>query len=215
MDRTVCDGPLSKGGFIRGEPDGFAILERWFLRLGYFTRREAGPAVLQGNLVVMPYPRRAVSARFCKLVSDYVNAGGKLLVLDSPENTGSTANNLIEPFGMKIERDTNEQGPLVPPPSWPTGVLIEAACKVSGGDPFMTVNGRPVAAQKRYGQGTVTVIGFGSKFSDLKMGVTGDVRPEAALRKIFDLDFALMRWIVEGRITTQPATATASMPAQP
>lgn len=35
IDRTLCDGPLSKGGFIAGKPDGPGIFERWILRLGY------------------------------------------------------------------------------------------------------------------------------------------------------------------------------------
>ena len=57
----------------------------------------------------------------------------------------------------------------------------------------------PVAAQVQYGQGSVTVIGFGSRFADSNMGITGDVVPDDALRAVFDLEYELLRTIVEAK----------------
>lgn len=54
----------------------------------------------------------------------------------------------------------------------------------------------PVAAKVRHGKGTVTVIGFGSRFADTYMGVTGDVIPDDELRKVFDLQFTIFKAIV-------------------
>jgi hypothetical protein len=42
------------------------------------------------------------------------------------------------------------------------------------------------------------------------MGVTGDVEPDANLRQVFDLEFALMRAILENKLE---AAAASSSPA--
>ncbi|HUU18329.1 MAG TPA: hypothetical protein VMW72_14360 [Sedimentisphaerales bacterium] len=62
----------------------------------------------------------------------------------------------------------------------------------------MSVVNTPVAARVRHGKGTVTVIGFGSRFADAYMGVTGDVVPDDQLRKVFDLQFMILKDIVSG-----------------
>ena len=209
IDRTLCDGPLSKSGFITGAPDGFGIFERWILRLGYFTKRVRDKEAFRHDLLVLPYPRLQVPTPFQQGLVDYVAGGGRLLVLDGPENTGSTANRVLEPFGIRLLREVTQRGPLTTPSGWPADVSVENACEVTGGEAIMWINGRPVAAHVRHGRGSVTVVGFGSRFSDAQMGVTGDVQPDPALRRVFDLEFALVRWIIEGRT----AARSASMPA--
>ncbi len=211
IDRTVCDTPLSKGGFIRGEQDGFGIFERWILRLGYFNQRASGAEALTGDLLVLCYPRLEVPESFAEQVARYVNAGGKLLVIDAPENEASTANDLLAPFGMQVDRTTHERGDVTTPSEWPGGVPVSSACVVTGGRPFILLNGKPVAAQALHGGGTVTVVGFGSRFVDSAMGITGDVEPNPDLRRVFDLQFALIRWIIEGH-PGPPATGPADPP---
>ena len=75
-------------------------------------------------------------------------------------------------------------------------VPIEAAYRIAGGEPKIMLDGTPVAATVRYGQGSVTAVGFGSRFADTRMGVTGDVVPDAELRRVFDLEFMLLREIL-------------------
>ena len=43
-------------------------------------------------------------------------------------------------------------------------------------------------------------LGFGSRFADSNMGTTGDVVPNPELRQVFDLQFALLRAIIEDRL---------------
>ncbi len=211
MDRTVCDTPLSRSGFLAGEANGFGIFERWILRLGCFTSRRSGADALTGNLVVFTYPSRTVTDEFRAAVVRYVAAGGKLLVVDSPENTNSTANSLLYPFGLSLDSTQTLQGSLaVASKRAPTqnpasatsnqpGVPVEAAYKIAGGEPVITLDGNPVAATVRHGQGSVTVVGFGSRWADARMGVTGDVVPDAELRRVFDLEFMLLRDILSLR----------------
>jgi hypothetical protein len=81
------------------------------------------------------------------------------------------------------------------PEGWPV-VTADVACRVNGGTPLISISGMPVAATASHGQGTVTVLSFGSRFADRNMGATGDVVPNEQLRKVFDLEFALLRSIL-------------------
>jgi hypothetical protein len=79
---------------------------------------------------------------------------------------------------------------------WPV-VPIEDATSVSGGEPFAWIEGQPVGTTVRHGKGRVIVIGFGSRFNDANMGVTGNVVPDEHLKRVFDVQFALLKAIVE------------------
>lgn len=199
MDRTVCDSPLSKSGFIAGQPNGFGIFERWILRLGYFTSRREGRDAFAGDALVFAYPSQEVPADFRRQLVDYVAAGGNVLVLDSPANPRSTANTLLHPFGLSVVRTTQRAGLLETPPAWPATVSIDAAWEIRGGTPRVRIANRPVAATVRHGDGTVTVVGFGSRFADANMGATGDVIPDPQLRLVYELQFQLLRSILSGQ----------------
>jgi hypothetical protein len=195
IDRTLCGTPLSKSGFIAGEANGFAIFERWILRLGYFTSRRSGPEALTGDLLVFTYPTRTVTDEFRAAVVRYVASGGRVLILDSPENTTSTANSLLYPFGLSLDSSRALNGSLTSASGQPA-VPIEAAYHVVGGEPVLSLDGTPVAATAHHGQGSVTVVGFAARFTDSHMGVIGDVVPDANLRRVFDLEFKLLRDIL-------------------
>ena len=195
IDRTVCDAPLSKSGFIAGEPTGFGIFERWILRLGCFTSRREGNDVFTGNLIVFMHPNRPVSPEFRTGLANYVTAGGKVLILDSPANTQSTANQLLYPFGLSVDHATPVKGAMATPAGWPA-VAVDSACEVKGGTALIRIGAAPVAATATHGQGAVTVVGFASRFTDRQMGVTGDVTPDAQLRSVYDLQFSLLRSIL-------------------
>jgi len=178
-----------------GKANGFGVFERWILRLGYFTSRQQGTRVFEGDLLVLTYPNQTVGQEYREDLVQYVSAGGKVLLLDSPENTGSTANSLLYPFGLSVARGAPLSGALQVPQGWPSA-QVTAASQITGGEPLVTLNGTPVAARANYGQGEVFVIGFGSRFSDANMGVTGEVIPDDNLRRLFDLEFSLLRTCV-------------------
>jgi hypothetical protein len=198
IDRTVCSAPLAKCGFIKSSPEGFGIFEQWILKLGYFTARCSGDAAFSGDLLIFLHPDQPVTEDFGRRLAAYVEAGGKVLVIDSAVNKTSKANSLLYPFGMSLETSSNESGTLRPPEGWPA-VPAEGVYQAQGGEPLVRLGQKVVAASKSHGKGTVTVVGFGSRFNDDNMGVTTDLEPSADLRKVYDLQFALLRRIVENR----------------
>ena len=120
IDRTVCNTVQSKGGFIEGKPDGFGVFERWILRVGYFTRRTTGKDALHDDLLVFMYPTATVPVQFREDLVEYVKQGGKVLILDSPENMASSANSLLFPFDLKVNHQGREAGDvLASRPNWP------------------------------------------------------------------------------------------------
>ncbi len=213
LDRTVSEARLPRNGFIAGKDDEFGLFERSILRLGYFTRRASGADATKADVVVVLHPGggdQPTLVRFRRRLIEYVSAGGKLLVLDSPANARSTANSLLHPFGLKVTPVAHLEGTLSGTGDLPA-VGVPSACEVTGGEPLARLGGRTVAAVARKGAGSVWVIGFASRFTDAKMGVTGDIVPGAELRKVFDFEFALLRRIA-GRAPAATSPA-ASRPA--
>jgi len=261
IDRTVSNSHVSKSGFVGSSEGGFSLFERWMLRRpyittteggretkklreGYFTSRRAGDDAFTGDLLVFLHPNHEPPPGFVDGLVRYVQDGGRVLVLDSPQNAlavpdwflgfqglysretatsfastlaldgASTANSLLEPFGMSTTRPLETGGNLDVPEGWPS-VAVTGACAVEGGRPLARLKGRTVAATKQVGKGSVTVIGFGQRFTDPKMGVVGDTAPSKALREVFDFEFELLPAIIEDRLPTLPEPTGRSEETEP
>jgi hypothetical protein len=203
VDRTTSEVILPKGGFIAGKAEGFGIFERWIQRVGYFTSRRSGRDAIAGQMVLYLQPSLPVPQDYRLALVEYVRNGGKILVIDSAENSKSSANTLLRPFDMSVNHQTNLGGDLSAA-GYPT-IPVAGVCEISGGVPFAFVNNRPVGATLKFGKGSVTAIGFGARFNDLNMGVTGDVVPDEKLREVYEVEYRLLRSLVEGPGATQPA----------
>jgi len=119
----------------------------------------------------------------------------------------STTNALIEPFGMSVDHAAvvgDARTTLVSSEGWPA-VPSYAAVVVRGGRPFAWVGDQPVAASLSVGNrgGSVTVVGFGARFRDDRMGGSGDIEPDKAADKtllsVYEWEYSLLRAIVEGK----------------
>lgn len=211
IDRSVCDAPLSKSGFIKGTHQGFGIFEQWILRLGYFTKRIAitDTKNLEGDLLIFFHPNKYIKEGLREKIVKYVKKGGKILIIDSDINKKSSANSLLYPFGIKIDRYNIVEGILELPEKWSSpdpdissvDVDIPSAYVIEGGNPIMTIDGKPVCVHLRYGKGSVTVVGFGSRFTDANMGVSADVIPDATLYNVYKLEFSILRSIIENTLS--------------
>ena len=117
IDRTTSQAPLAKG------PDnddprggGFGLLEQAIPRLGYTTIRAEGDDIFQGDAVAMICPSRGVNEAFRRRLADYVEGGGRLLVIDAGlSDAPSTSNQLLRPFGLVLDYAQPWNGELVSP----------------------------------------------------------------------------------------------------
>ncbi len=198
LERGISGVSLPEGGFISGEEDCFGHFERSILRLGYFPYRSGSKRIFDGNLLIILYPSQKPGPGFIKQLEKYVSSGGKVLILDSIENKGSSINDLLQPFALSVKRTEELSGILAVSPGLPE-IKVANALEVVGGNTIASLFDRPVAASLQYGKGSLTIIGFGSRFSDANMGVIGDVMPDAELRKVFDFLYLILRKMVESK----------------
>ena len=213
IDRTVSDALLSKGAFTQGDGTGYGMLEQLIGRLRYHTIRLEGNDAFGGDALVIICPDRPVEASFREQLERYVADGGRLLVFDSPENANSTANNLLSPFGLSVDRKQPWTGTLTMVDSWP-GMNIVLANEIDGGRVVGKMGERPVAAIAECGKGRVLAVGFTSLFNDKLMGGEEQwmVEPDAAMRLRYETLYALVRLLVEDKPVV-PAPAGGETPA--
>ncbi len=242
IDSRLSDIRLPHAGRLAGGRDGFGQFELSILRLGYFPRRAVEAGLLgdaftgEPNAIVVIRPSGEVTGKYRRMMEAYVESGGTLLVMDSPDNKKSAANRLLEPFGLKFSMDRQPVSGITVGGDLPS-LRISQAWAVEGPAPLVSlaIPTEPGAATKpvpaivasvaRKGRGAVVAVGFASRFSDAEMGASPDIVPNAQQRKVFDFEFALLRQIVEARLPapagpapappTAPATAPAPAPAAP
>lgn len=169
-------------------------------------------------MVVYLLPSKDVTEEYREKLVRYVENGGRVLVVDTPDNPHSTANSLLKPFGLELKR------PYMPLSGDITSPLGLASIQMPAQMPNMyelagahevlaNVGDRPVAGTVRFGSGSVTAIGFGARFSDTNFGVTGDVTPGEDLLKLYDWEYGLLRHLVGKPVreaATQPSTRPGS-----
>jgi hypothetical protein len=197
IDREISDVPLFTGAFEDDKEGlGYGMLEQWIPRVGNRISREKGDGVFQGEALVVICPTASVSDEYREQLIQFVEAGGQLLVFDSPDVEGSTANSLLWPFGLASNNAMAAEiaGPLVVSGAEDLPQIeLSASCNITGGEPIASVGGVPTAAQVQYGAGTVTAIGFGSLFNDGTMGYHWLPQPSPETLAVYEVLYHLLR----------------------
>jgi hypothetical protein len=195
IDRTLSDVPLFTGAFADEDSGlGYGMLEQWIPRIGNYTSRASGQDTFQGDAVVIICPTEIPNQDFRERLVRYVEAGGHLLVLDSPDVQNSTANSVLQLFAMRAGPTVNavEARPLELADGQ-IQVPIQAALEIEGGRALAKWNDTTVAAQRRFGDGTITAIGFGSLFNDSSMGYHWLAEPAPEVLQRYELLYVLLR----------------------
>jgi len=197
IDRSVSQVPLFTGAFADDKDGlGYGLFEQWIPRIGNWTSRRTGNKAFTGDALVIVCPTRSVAAEYQQGLLEFVERGGRLLVLDSPDVQGSTANSILWPFGLASTSAGADQnaGKLtwkdelqVPPTE------LQACCRIDGGEPIAWIGHTPAAAQVRYGRGLVTAIGFGSLFNDEAMGTHWLPAPTEDTLQRYEVLYGLLR----------------------
>jgi len=218
MDRTVSEARLPRRGNLGGTNSDFGFLEQAILRVGYFFKRLDGAPASGPDLIVIPYPNQkepAIVRQYADALERYVKGGGKLLILDAPENIGSVANSLVYGFDLSVKRvpGTNASQLSIRQP-WPE-LSVDSALEVRGGIPFAWLHGRPVAVWRPYGDGLVCLLGFASEFLDSQLGTHRDATPSDDANTAYQFLFILLRAVVQAQMPSDGPMPAVMLPRPP
>ncbi|MHB8971509.1 MAG: hypothetical protein ACYC3X_08375 [Pirellulaceae bacterium] len=195
IDRTVSTVPLFTGAFADdSEGGGYGMLEQWVPRIGNYTSRRVGTSALEGDGLVVICPTLLPSPPFRDQLVEWVRAGGRLVVFDTPDVEESTANSLLMLFGLTSVHNAplQKNTPLrLVDGSWETP--LQLSCEIQGGEPLAKWGPIPIAARVRFGAGSVTAVGFGSLFNDASMGFHWLQEPDATQLRRYEILYAVLR----------------------
>jgi hypothetical protein len=210
--------PLFAFADTKNLAQSYEIFYQWVLRLGYYTDVSFDlESALAGNRpIVIMQPnaedqRLEVTPEVVESLRSFLQAGGSVLILDGANNVNSTANAMLEPFGMRLSDATSSMGIALSP----GGVQIcdlQRPMLVEGGEPLLVDRrGAAVLAWKQVGAGQLIVGGIANRLSDLRMGGSSRSVPDQRMRIVYELEFALLRGMVKGDVAGELAALFAAL----
>jgi hypothetical protein len=221
FEKQYSEYEIPIGGFVKDQQKSYNMFYLWTMRLGFFPflKDNFDDALAENPQVfvminptnITPAGRDFVDHADAKNVEDnvipklkkYVEDGGKLLLMDDVENEMTMSNMILRPFGMRLEKGYAPAGRGAAPATTllnTAGQVIGTApvtYTVVGGDPLITTgSNKVVLARKKFGKGAVVVMGASKRFCDAQMGVSYSARPRANLMKVYFLQFAILRGLM-------------------
>ena len=173
-------------------PHSFHTFYVWTQRVGYVpTTRLFERCLENSRITVVVNPRDHFSPTEVGALADFVRQGSSLLVLDSPHARHSTANSILEPFGMRFEPAEVESVLVHDAASGDSVCMLHHVGVVSGGQPVLLLpDGRPALAVARVGDGRVVAFCGSDNFSDAVLGTTSEV-PTPEQLALYRLEFRI------------------------
>jgi hypothetical protein len=197
------DYELPLQGFTKEMQKSFEVFYLWVLRIGYypFTGRTLQADLSDAGILVIINPRKQFDTEENSRIKEYLEKGGKLLVMDTPDNGGSTADELLASFGMKINREKSATVPSLYAPSGMGTAPPNRASVIEGGEPLLrSAEGDPILSMVKVGNGSVAALTFSRLFTNPPMGGSYRVVPNQQQRAIYELEFNLLKGLGEGNL---------------
>ncbi len=166
----------------------------WTQRLDYVPSLidNLEDSLLDGSFTVIFNPAKPFGDDEIKLVRRFVEEGGRLLVVDGPQNKKSTANQLLGEFLMEIDYGQIKKSAVINRDGVKMG-FVERSGTVSGGEGYLkTEDNKTVFAIREVGKGVVGVMAGSYIFTNPKMGGT-QIKPSLEQQKIYGLEFYILR----------------------
>lgn len=160
----------------------------WTQRVGCYPSLETNidDAVLKGDSIVIINPTVSFNENELTSLTDYIKHGGNVLLMDGATNLNSTANELLEPFGLSLSREENISSNGTSNPY----LMINNSSEISIIEMYNTSIG--VA---EIGNGKIVVVVDSYDFSNEVMGNTFE-EPDTELREIYDTEFYIFEEIL-------------------
>lgn len=164
----------------------------WTQRLGMIPRNDntIEEAVKNSGALVEVNPNRPFSIEEIDTVVDYVRRGGTLIVMDTPDNPGSTANQILGPFGIVFDGEVADSIAVINADGDTLGVARKAV-GIGRVKPILKLgDGRTAMGYSSFGNGKVVACGASYLFSSAFMGTTASI-PDDYQRRVYRAEYDL------------------------
>lgn len=160
------------------------------------------------EVVVIINPKKEFTSRDISQIKNYLAAGGKILLLDSPFNTTSTSNSFLSTFGVKINETKKIKSSSLYAPLFNKDYLVDVfSSPIEGGKSiFLSSTNDVIGTAIKEGKGVLVVLSFADRFTDAKMGGVESVIPDEELMQVYQLEFDIFEGLVEGTILGSDST---------
>ena len=205
FEREHGDYELPLKGFTKEREKSFEVFYQWVLRVGYypFTGKTLKEDLKDASMLIIINPNKEFQPDELEKVKDFLQQGGKLLLMDGANNLNSTANELLAPFGMKIKGEKKVTLPSTYNTSWMSRLGQNKAFAIEGGDGLLfSVEGKPILVTAKTGKGMIAIMTFSQLFTNPPMGGSYRVQPNQQQKEIYELEFNILRGLVEGNFKT-------------
>ncbi|MEF8879113.1 MAG: hypothetical protein V5A64_05890 [Candidatus Thermoplasmatota archaeon] len=182
----------------------FSTFFVWTQRVGYYPSIEKTleKAVETGDIIVMINPEKEFKNKEIDMVENYLENGGKVLLMDSIKNTDSTANQLLKRFNMSIFYNDSaymvtSSGEEHPSDNTYPGNISMPLLTINGGEKvFVTQKNNSVLAVKNIGRGKIVTMVDSYTFSNKIMG-NSFTEPNKDLRQIYNFEYYIFEDILK------------------
>ncbi len=210
MEHSTCELPIF--GFTQKHEESYQVFYQWVLRVGYYPKASFNlrRALAAGGPVVIVKPTRRFSEKTLRSIRTALEKGACVLLLDAPRiktsqsDTSSSSNEILNAFGLSLSAEPCRGTQIVEPTSGAQICRLSRGQVVHGGEPLLvTDKGDPILARTAVGRGWLVAAGFAERFTNRNMGHTTRRIPDRALRAVYELQFALLRGLVQGDLPEQ------------
>lgn len=174
-------------------PDNYHTFYVWTQRMGYVPSLETklSDALKTGDMVIVINPVNPFTDGDIRQISDFVEKGGRFLLLDGPQNKQSASDRLLKAFGMEIDFSETARSPLYKPDREFMG-FAQRTGSVKGGKAFLlTQDGNAVFSIAGRGKGLMGVMADSYLFANPQMGGT-QISPDQIREQIYRLEFYMI-----------------------
>lgn len=163
----------------------------WTQRVGYIPRTDSLMGSIEdAEVTVLMNPRGNFGSASLDRLEDYVRGGGSLVVLDRPHVMESTANAVLERFGLHMNQDPMEEAAVYDAVTRDS-LHMKRVGTVDGGTPVLVLeDGRATLAVSELGDGRVVAVSGADNFTDAVLGKTSEV-PDPHQLRLYRLQFRI------------------------
>jgi hypothetical protein len=201
QEYSVFAVPSTFQGFSAESTRSLQTFFVWNQRLGYVpsVKPTLSEALKNGDVVVLANPGVLPDADTIADVEQFVERGGRLLVLADANVAYEAANAFLEPFGVAIGPAAAGSGASCESRDGRGLALTPGAGIVTGGTALVrTASGEGICAAMKSGDGVAVAFSDGQLFFDASLGTTSRI-PDEHQRLVGELEFALMRFLAEDK----------------